>query len=130
MQAQQRFGLALSGGGFRASFFHLGVLRRLAELDLLRHVTDISTVSGGSILAAHYYLHFKRAFEDARGDLRREDYIRIIDDVADEFIRGNAKDLRNRLLMNPLTHLRALVLGRGYGRPMASLYTKYFYRRI
>jgi predicted acylesterase/phospholipase RssA len=130
MPVHQRFGLALSGGGFRSSFFHLGVLRRLAELDLLRHLTDISTVSGGSILAAHYYLHFKRAFEAARGDLTCGDYIRIVDDVAEEFIRGNARDLRNLLLMNPMTHLKALVLGRGYGRPMASLYTKHFYRSI
>ena len=125
MPVHQRFGLALSGGGFRASFFHLGVLRRLAELDLLRHITDMSTVSGGSILAAHYYLHFKRAFEGARGNLTRDDYIRIVDDVAEEFIRGNAQDLRNLLLMNPMTHLQALVLGRGYGRPMASLYMKH-----
>jgi len=130
MPVHQRFGLALSGGGFRASFFHLGVLRRLAELDLLRHLTDISTVSGGSILAAHYYLHFKRAFESSRGDLRRDDYIRIVDEVTDEFMRGNARDLRNLLLMNPLTHIKALVLGRGYGRPMAHLYSKYFYRSI
>jgi predicted acylesterase/phospholipase RssA len=28
-----KLGLGLSGGGFRASFFHIGVLRRLAELD-------------------------------------------------------------------------------------------------
>ena len=28
-----KVGLALSGGGFRASLFHLGVLARLAELD-------------------------------------------------------------------------------------------------
>ncbi len=41
-------GLALSGGGLRASLFHIGVLGRLAELDLLRHVDVISTVSGGS----------------------------------------------------------------------------------
>ena len=32
----QTLGLALSGGGFRASLFHIGVLARLAELDLLR----------------------------------------------------------------------------------------------
>src|SRR5690606_15713791 len=31
-----RVGLALSGGGFRASFYHLGLLARLAELDVLR----------------------------------------------------------------------------------------------
>ena len=48
--------LALSGGGFRASFFHIGVLRRLAELGLLEQVRVISCVSGGSIAGAVYYL--------------------------------------------------------------------------
>ena len=33
-----KVGLALSGGGFRASLFHIGVLAKLAELDILRRV--------------------------------------------------------------------------------------------
>lgn len=45
-------GICLSGGGFRASLFHLGILRRLGEVGLLHQVTDISSVSGGSITAA------------------------------------------------------------------------------
>ncbi len=124
-----RLGLALSGGGFRASFFHLGVLRRLAEFDLLRHVTTLSTVSGGSIVAAHYYLHFKQTFEAKRGKLTQQDYVDIVKKVEDEFIEGNAADLRNRLLMNPLTHVIALTTGRGYGRQMARLYTKHLYAK-
>lgn len=40
-----RVGLALSGGGFRASLYHLGVLARLAESDVLRHVETLSCVS-------------------------------------------------------------------------------------
>ena len=44
-------GLALSGGGFRALVFHLGVLARLAEEDQLENVTYLSTVSGGSLAA-------------------------------------------------------------------------------
>ena len=47
-----KLGLALSGGGFRASLFHIGVLAALAERDLLRHVDVLSCVSGGSILGA------------------------------------------------------------------------------
>lgn len=43
-------GLALSGGGFRATLFHLGAIRRLHELGILPNVTTISSVSGGSIL--------------------------------------------------------------------------------
>ena len=52
-----KVGLALSGGGFRASFYHLGVLARLAELDVLRHVDVLSCVSGGSIVGACYWLN-------------------------------------------------------------------------
>src|SRR5882757_3461130 len=44
--------LALSGGGFRATLFHLGSLRRLNELGLISRASAISSVSGGSIMAA------------------------------------------------------------------------------
>lgn len=41
--------LCLSGGGFRATLFHLGALRRLNEVGLLSKMQTISSVSGGSI---------------------------------------------------------------------------------
>lgn len=44
-------GLALSGGGFRATLFHLGALRRLNELGLLERLDRVSSVSGGAIAA-------------------------------------------------------------------------------
>ena len=44
-----KIALALSGGGFRATVFHLGVIARLAEEDRLEEVTFLSTVSGGSL---------------------------------------------------------------------------------
>ncbi len=50
---RQGVALCLSGGGFRASLFHLGALRRLNELGILSQVDVISSVSGGSIFAAH-----------------------------------------------------------------------------
>lgn len=43
-------GLALSGGGFRATLFHLGALWRLNELGWLRRLDIITSVSGGSII--------------------------------------------------------------------------------
>lgn len=52
--------LSLSGGGFRASLFHLGVIRFLAESGKLQDVTHICSVSGGSILAAHLVLNWER----------------------------------------------------------------------
>ena len=45
-------GLCLSGGGYRAMLFHLGALWRLNELGLLRGLTRVSSVSGGSIVGA------------------------------------------------------------------------------
>lgn len=44
-------GLALSGGGFRATLFGLGSLWRLNEAGLLGRLDRIASVSGGSILA-------------------------------------------------------------------------------
>jgi predicted acylesterase/phospholipase RssA len=55
-----RTGLTLSGGGFRATLFHLGVVRYLYEEKLLHKVTHICSVSGGSILAAHLVLNWAR----------------------------------------------------------------------
>jgi NTE family protein len=48
-------GLCLSGGGYRASLFHLGAVRRLHELGILARpdFRTISSVSGGSITNAH-----------------------------------------------------------------------------
>lgn len=44
--------LALSGGGFRATLFHIGSLRRLNELGWLPRLDRIICVSGGSIIGA------------------------------------------------------------------------------
>ena len=55
-----RIGLALSGGGFRATLFHLGMVRFLREANILPAVTHITCVSGGSILGAHLALNWHR----------------------------------------------------------------------
>ena len=52
--------LCLSGGGYRAALFHLGVLRCLHEMGILKKVELISSVSGGSILSAFFA---RRLFE-------------------------------------------------------------------
>ena len=53
-------GLALSGGGFRATLYHLGVIRYLRDSGSLPLVADITAVSGGSIVAAHLVLNWNR----------------------------------------------------------------------
>ncbi len=55
--------LALSGGGARAASFHLGILQGLRDTPgrdgrpLSQHIAMITSVSGGSVLAAYYGLH-------------------------------------------------------------------------
>lgn len=55
--------LALSGGGARAASFHLGILQGLRDTPgrdgrpLSEHIAMITSVSGGSVLAAYYAQH-------------------------------------------------------------------------
>lgn len=58
----KKIGLALSGGGYRAAAYHIGTLRALDQLGILDKVDVISSISGGSIIAAYYALH-KDEFE-------------------------------------------------------------------
>lgn len=60
-------GLCLSGGGYRAMVFHTGVLWRLYDAGILGRVKRISSVSGGSIVAALLGLKWDRlSFDPSR----------------------------------------------------------------
>lgn len=60
-------GLALSGGGYRATLFGLGSLWRLNETGLLGKIDRITSVSGGSILAGVLALNWEKLkFTDGR----------------------------------------------------------------
>src|SRR4051812_8804516 len=86
--APRHIGLTLSGGGLRATLFHLRVVRLLFETGLLPRVKFIGGVSGGAILAMHLGLQWHRysgncaAFESA----------------AQEILGFCKIDLRNRIL--------------------------------
>lgn len=122
-----KLGLALAGGGFRASLFHLGVLRRMAELDLLPHVEVLSTVSGGSIIGALYILLLKR-WLDVNAWLTRDDYVEIVKELQETLITGIQRNLRTRLFWNPFGLLRVLLTQHSLGKRMARLYERYLYR--
>jgi predicted acylesterase/phospholipase RssA len=88
-------GLALSGGGFRATLFHLGVVRYLRDSGAIHHIKDIAAVSGGSILAAHLVLNWDRYSGDEAS----------FDEAAAEIIRFVQFDLRNHIVRRlPLTY--------------------------
>jgi hypothetical protein len=72
-------GLAHSGGGIRSATFSLGVLQSLKELDLLRRIDCLSTVSGGGYIGAwllgnvrrtHYWLSQMTSWEESIAHLR------------------------------------------------------------
>ena len=59
--------LCLSGGGYRAMLFHLGVIWRLNEAGMLPKLDRISSVSGGSITAGVLALNWDKLDFDGAG---------------------------------------------------------------
>jgi predicted acylesterase/phospholipase RssA len=107
-----KFGIALSGGGFRASFFHLGLLARLAELDVLRHVEVLSCVSGGSVVGATYWLMHRRRILN-RQLSSRDDYIALVHDLIDRFREAESKNVRAEVQPGAVREMFARLAGDG-----------------
>jgi len=53
----KNIGLALSGGGIRATVFHLGVIKWMAENKMLGNISKISSVSGASLAIGLIFSH-------------------------------------------------------------------------
>ncbi len=119
-----RLGLALSGGGFRATIYHLGVVRYLKDAGQLQHVTDIASVSGGSILAAHLVLNWERYCGDDKS----------FDEAASEIVRFVKYDVRNHIIRRlPMQFpLRVLAkLGRRQVRSLTpNAILEHYYRKL
>ena len=94
-QSSEKIGLILSGGGLRDSFFHIGLLAQMAEQGLLKSVAVISTVSGGSIIGALYYLHLKKILESQSDkEITDHDYIEIIQTIEVGFLKATENNMR------------------------------------
>jgi len=103
-----KIGLALSGGGFRATIYHLGVLARLAEQNRLEQVTFISTVSGGSLCAGLVYAQSGFRWPSS------EHYLNVVAPKARELL--TTQDLERSLIWRVLTLL--------FSRPLSLLETR------
>lgn len=128
-----KVGLALSGGGFRASLFHIGVLARLAELDILRHVEVLSCVSGGSIIGAHYYLEVRKVLQTKEdGQIMRDDYIDIVRRIETDFLAGVQRNIRMRVLADFSANLQMVFTPNTYSRTqrVGELYEEEIFSRI
>lgn len=123
-----RLGLALSGGGFRAAMFHLGVLARMAELGLLRRVEVISTVSGGSVIGALYYLHVKRLLERVPDAELTDDHFRgLVTALERDLVRGVQGSVFARTLDNPGKTLKMTLPDYSRSTRIGELYDELFF---
>jgi NTE family protein len=138
LKPDDTLGLALSGGGFRASLFHIGVLARLAELDLLRHVNVLSTVSGGSIVGAYYYLKVKQLLEGERLDAGGQPvakspqaYVDIVSEIETEFLAAIQSNVRMQALLDPVANAK-MIFSDDYSRSdrIAEIYNDRFYKNF
>ena len=129
----RRFGVALSGGGFRASLFHLGVLAAFAEHDLLRPLEVLSCVSGGSIVGTAYYSAVATLLgEKVDADITRDDLVAVMHrciDVMQETV--TTRNIRMQAFFSPSA------IGRGWWhrrwsrtRRGGMLYERYVYRPL
>src|SRR5918999_3040531 len=100
---RQGIGLCLSGGGFRATLFHLGALRRLNELGVLHRVRTISSVSGGSLMA----LVLADAIRKLGGALTGPfpDFDKQVAKPTDELTASNFRGRMLRRRLNPINWL-------------------------
>src|SRR4030095_9710022 len=127
-----KIGLALSGGGFRAALYHIGVLAKLAEMDVLRKVEALSCVSGGSIIGAHYYLEVRKLLRERPDrDITKDDYIKIVKRIERDFLAGVQTNIRTRVLANPITNLK-MIFSSNHSRTLrvGELYEKHIFSRI
>ncbi|MGO1069994.1 patatin-like phospholipase family protein [Lysobacter sp. CA199] len=113
--------LCLSGGGYRAALFHLGGLLRLHEAGLLAGLGMVSSVSGGSIVAAWLacrYLDTRRAADESFAAWA--DRIDFRASVVEPFRAVAARDLRTWPVLATAAHNllwpshRIALLERGY----------------
>lgn len=86
--------LCLSGGGFRATLFHLGAIERLNQLGILSKLSAISSVSGGSILNGLLASRWSRLKLNSNGVF--DNLRQVVSDPMREFC---SQDLRTRVLL-------------------------------
>lgn len=111
---------ALSGGGFRATFFHAGVLRGLIRLGLKDDIKVISSVSGGSIINALFGIYYDKIKSV-------EDFDAMVLCPLSEFSNMNPR--KQLIIHRAKSTVQSAIAGVGsllgsVGRPLASFASK------
>jgi predicted acylesterase/phospholipase RssA len=98
--------LLLSGGGFRATLFHLGVIDELRARGCINRVTHVVGVSGGAILAAWLVANWQRVT-----NLTDTNYADTLIDFAAKDVRGSiTRDILASITNNLWKHSFAFAL--------------------
>ena len=127
----ERLGLGLSGGSFRASFFHIGILAQMAEQGLLRHVEVISAVSGGSIIGALYYLHLKKLLESLPDSgITDQHYVDIVKTIEADFLKATEKNIRMSTFTNFKANFKMVLFEYSRSDRIAELYNEWLYQTV
>lgn len=105
----RNIGIALSGGGIRATVFHLGVLKWIAENSALEEVKRMSSVSGASLCIGMVYSH---------NNLRWP--------TSEEFLTTVLPSIEKVLLTSDLqlTALRKLIISPSYWKKKVNIVAK------
>ena len=111
-----KIGLALSGGGVRATVFHLGVLARLAKTPMWDELVHVSTVSGGSLCIALVFEKSGKKWPTATDYLEKT--------LPQAFAVLTTTDIQRQLLIQTFTRLWQLLAGRAH--VLGSLLEKYW----
>jgi len=119
-EAAMNLGLALSGGGFRATLFHLGLIRFLRDAGLLGHITQLASVSGGSVMAAHLIYRWDQYTSSDEATFEK---------AASELIAFTQQDVRGKIVRRlPLLVLASLIPKVKLGRTdlLEQFYDKFY----
>lgn len=126
-----RMGLGLSGGGLRASFYHIGILAQMADQGLLRHLEVISTVSGGSIIGALYYLHVKKLLESKPdAEISDQDYVELVGKIETEFFKATEKNIRMATFSSFAKNWRMVYFNYSRSDRIGELYNDWLYQNV
>lgn len=107
-------GLALSGRGIRSACFDAGVLQGLHEIGALRDFGYLSTVSGGSYVAAWYMAHVDEPVGDPACRLlpehllaRGSEHLQHLGQFGNYLVASHASDRLGELALLAVPHLLA-----------------------
>jgi hypothetical protein len=100
-------GLALSGGGLRATLFRIGTCWRLVELGILPKLARISSVSGGSIFAGV----LATSWHALRADPSSDNYQRLVVGPLRRFCRHRWRTSARGLILSPIRNRNSSSIG-------------------